>query len=174
MERNKWGWQRRDGAERGGNRDRKWESTRDGVEMDQMAILYQQEVERVMHREDIDISSAPDSSTSVSSSCFVVSDSPKSPSMQADGWISAPALPLFSLLDSAEGLHPKAGGKEQGSWFCGSFCRIRQEAGEGAPKEAKPTFHLFPLTVRRVYALHVSPLFSVSLPHRFFFCFLTL
>lgn len=83
--------------------------------MDQMAILYQQEVERVMHREDIDISSAPDSSTSVSSSCFVVSDSPKSPSMQADGWISAPALPLFSLLDSAEGLHPKAGGKEQGS-----------------------------------------------------------
>lgn len=109
-----------------------------------------------MHREDIAISLDPYSSTS--SSCFTVSDSSKSPSMQADGWISAPALPLFPLLDSAEGLHPKAGGKEQGSWCHGSFCRIRQEAGEGAPKEAGAPFHLFPLPVGGVYALHVCGL----------------
>ncbi len=41
----------------------------------------------------------------------VIGVSPKSPSMQADGWISAPAPPLFSLL----GFTPEAGGKEQGS-----------------------------------------------------------
>lgn len=105
--------------------------------------------------------------------------------MQADGWISAPALPLFSLPDSTV-LHPRQEARSRGADFMAASVGLDKKLERGA-KRGGDTFHPLRLTVPGVCALHVcgrvSPavlclsqmtsLVSVHPSHDFFLCLLT-
>lgn len=86
--------------------------------------------------------------------------------MQADGWISAPALPLFSLLDSTAVLHPRQEARSRGADFMAASVGLDRELERGA-KRGGDTFHPFHFTVHSVYAHHVCGLLlwlSLSIP----------
>lgn len=77
--------------------------------------------------------------------------------MQADGWISAPALPLFSLLDSTAVSHPRQEARSRGADFMAASVGLDRELERGA-KRGGDTFHPFHFTVHSVYAHHVCGL----------------
>lgn len=82
--------------------------------------------------------------------------------MQADGWISAPALPLFSLLDSTAVSHPRQEARSRGADFMAASVGLDRELERGA-KRGGDTFHPFHFTVHSVYAHHVCGLESLAL-----------
>lgn len=63
--------------------------------------------------------------------------------MQADGWISAPALPLFSLLESTVVLHPRQEARSRGADFMAASVGLDRKLERGA-KRGGDTFHPFP------------------------------
>lgn len=81
--------------------------------------------------------------------------------MRADGWISASALPLFSLPHSTVVLHPRQEARSRGADFMAASVGLDRKLERGA-KRGGDTFHPFPLTVPSVYALHVCGLVALA------------
>lgn len=81
--------------------------------------------------------------------------------MQADEWISAAALPLFSLLDCTVVLHPRQEARSRGDDFMAASAGLDRKLERGA-KRCGDTFHLFPLTFAGVYARRVCGIVSLA------------
>lgn len=77
--------------------------------------------------------------------------------MQADGWISGSALPLFSLLDSAAVSHPRREARGRGADFMAASVGLDKKLRRSAKRGGGTPFALFPLDI---YALGVCGLRS--------------